>query len=132
MMKNYLLDTNVCISLLKADKEMIEHVLHVGKKHCYVSEITIAELFFGAAKSGRPSHFDDVDKIIRLFEVIPIRPHLRLYGEIRFALEKRGTRRDDFDLVIGATAISSNMVLVTANVKHFANMPNIQIENWEE
>ena len=131
-MKKYLLDTNICISLLKAEEETIEHILRVGQKHCYVSEITVAELFYGAAKSGRPSHFQDVDKIIRLFEVVPIRPHLKLYGEIRFALEKKGTRRDDFDLVIGASAISSNMVLVTANVKHFANMPNIQIENWLE
>ena len=72
-----------------------------------------------------------VTPITRLFGIVPILPHLKLYGEIRFALEKKGTRRDDFDLLIGASAIFSNMTLVTANIKHFENMPGIKVVNWK-
>lgn len=89
-MGNYLLDTNVCISLLKKDGGIIQHVLDVGQDHCYISEITVAELYYGAAKSGRKSHIQDVKTITRLFGIVPILPHLKLYGEIRFALEKKG------------------------------------------
>ena len=130
-MGNYLLYTNVCISLLNKDGGIIQHVLDVGQDHCYISEITVAELYYGAAKSGRKSHIQDVKTITRLFGIVPILPHLKLYGEIRFALEKKGTRRDDFDLLIGASAIFSNMTLVTANIKHFENMPGIKVVNWK-
>ena len=46
-------------------------------------------------------------------------------------MEKKGTRRDDFDLLIGASAIFSNMTLVTANIKHFENMPGIKVNTYQ-
>ncbi|MDY6318539.1 MAG: PIN domain-containing protein [Prevotella sp.] len=49
----YLLDTNVCIAILKNNLEVFKRVLAVGQSHCHISEITIAELFYGAAKSGK-------------------------------------------------------------------------------
>jgi tRNA(fMet)-specific endonuclease VapC len=37
---------------------------------------------------------------------------------------------DEFDLIIGATAIANDLILVTDNVKHFKNFEGIKIENW--
>ena len=47
----YILDTNVCISLLKGKGGVRNKVIEVGMENCYVSEITLAELYYGAAKS---------------------------------------------------------------------------------
>jgi tRNA(fMet)-specific endonuclease VapC len=128
----YLLDTNVCIAILKNNLEVFKRVLAVGQSHCHISEITIAELFYGAAKSGKASHFDDIIKITRLFDVIPMYTSLRRYGIVKAALEKQGRRLDDFDLLIGTTALENDMVVVTANVKHLGRIPGIMVENWEE
>lgn len=132
MRHNYLLDTNICIALLKNDKRVIEQVISVGQKHCFVSEITVAELFYGAAKSGKESHFDDVQKIVQIFGVIPIYPSLRVYGEIKAQLEQKGQRIDEFDLLIGASALKNKMTIVTANIKHLGRIPNIEMQNWME
>ena len=67
-MAQYLLDTDVCIELIKHNERVLEKVEAIGAEHCFVTEITIAELFFGAAKSGRSEHFDDVDYILQSFD----------------------------------------------------------------
>lgn len=53
------------------------------------------------------------------------------YGEIRYKLEHKGQRVDQFDLLIGATAIHHKMTLVTSNIKHFERMDGLEIENWK-
>ena len=130
MMKKYLLDTNICISLIKHRYGIREKVLRIGVHHCAVSEITIAELFYGAAKSENLRHYDDVKNIIELFDVIPVYSSLKLFGELKAVLEKKGQRLDNFDLLIGATAIYNKMTVVTSNIKHFERIPNIKIEDW--
>ena len=45
-------------------------------------------------------------------------------------LEKSGNRIDDFDLLIGSTAVAHNLIVITENVKHLGRIPDIQIENW--
>ncbi|MBM6670865.1 type II toxin-antitoxin system VapC family toxin [Phocaeicola coprophilus] len=129
-MKQYLLDTNICISMFKNKQGIREKILDVSLTNCFVSEITLAELFYGAAKSGREEHFKDVEMVIRMFKVLPVYPCLRLYGGMKAELEAKGMRIDEFDLLIGATAVFNKMVMVTSNVKHFERIPEIQIENW--
>lgn len=129
-MKQYLLDTNICISMFKNKQGIREKILDVSLTNCFVSEITLAELFYGAAKNGREEHFKDVEMVIRMFKVLPVYPCLRLYGGMKAELEAKGMRIDEFDLLIGATAVFNKMVMVTSNVKHFERIPEIQIENW--
>ena len=62
-MTQYLLDTDVCIELIKHNERVLDKVESVGADHCFVTEITIAELFYGAAKSGHPEHFDHIPNI---------------------------------------------------------------------
>ena len=80
-MAQFLLDTDICIELIKQNERILDKVESVGADHCFVTEITIAELFYGAAKSGRPDHFNDVDYILQSFDLKPLLPSLRLYGE---------------------------------------------------
>lgn len=130
--QKYILDTCVCISLLKNKHNVRERVKEIGNKNCYVSEITIAELFFGAEKSGNPKHFQDVKDIMTLFKVLPITPNLSKYGELRWELERTGLKVDTMDLFIGATAINHGMILATGNVSHFSRMQKLSVENWME
>ena len=66
---------------------MLDKVESVGADNCFVKDITIAELFYGAAKSGRPEQFDDVDYILQSFDLIPLLSSLRLYGENKALFE---------------------------------------------
>ena len=126
----YLLDTCVCIALIKKVPSVIENIRRVGLGNCKISEITLAELFFGAFKSGKEKHFLDVDVIKGLFEQYPITNSLREYGDIRWQLEHTGKKIDHFVLLIGATALHENFVLVTGNVDHFERIHGLKVENW--
>ena len=126
----YLLDTCVCIGLIKKQPEIIQHLHEVGISNCFISELTLAELFFGAYKSGRKSHFNDVEFIRELFEVRAISNSLRTYGDIRWQLENRGMKLDSMDLLIGATALQEDLILVTGNLRHFERIPALRMENW--
>ncbi len=89
----------------------------------------MSELYFGAFKSGKEKHFNDVYEISKLFEKFPIQ-YTRKYGEIRWELGKQGLRIGDMDMFIAATALEENLILVTGNVKHFERVPGLKIENW--
>ena len=131
-MKQYLLDTHVCIEIIKQNERVLEKVEAVGEENCYISDITIAELFYGAAKSGLSDHFSDVDKILQSFDLKSLFPSLRLYGENKALLEKRGCMIGDFDLLIGSCAVFYDLVMVTSNLKHFDHIPDIQLEDWAQ
>ena len=126
----YLLDTNICIALIKGVHGVREKVIEAGLENCLVSDITIAELYYGAAKSERPEHFDDVDFIVEHFEMLSIDPALERYGRLKHELEKQGQLIDDFDLLIGAVAKESGLVMVTHNTRHFSHIPDLMIEDW--
>ena len=133
MAQKYLLDTNICIFLLKDAYGVREKISQIGIENFAVSEITIAELFYGACKSTRKEdRLKDVERIMNRFAVLPIFPCLSLYGDIKASLESGGVRLDDFDLLIGATAVANALVMVTDNVKHLGRIPDIILENWIE
>ena len=109
-----------------------ETLLKVGVNNCYVSEITIAELYFGLAKADdKKRKLDDIREVQRMFRVIPAYSSFKEYGEIRHSLEHTGQRVDQFDLLIGATALHHKLTLVTSKLKHFERMQGLEIENWK-
>ena len=127
----YLLDTCTCIALIKGQSNVVEHIRQVGVDDCKISDITLAELYFGAYKSGKEEHFNDVIEIMNLFEQYNI-DALRKYGEIRWHLESKGMKIGDMDMFIAATALEENLIIVTGNVEHFSRIPGLKIENWME
>lgn len=131
-MAKYLLDTCVCISIFRNEGNVRETIRKIGTKNCYISEITVAELYFGLAKSSEKQRkMEDIREVQRLFRVIPVYSSFKEYGEIRQTLEHTGLRVDQFDLLIGATAIHHKMTLVTSNLKHFERIQGLEIENWK-
>ena len=131
-MAKYLLDTCVCISMFRNEGRVRETLQRIGPKNCFISEITVAELYFGLAKaSDKDRKLNDIREVQRLFRVIPAYSSFKEYGEIRYDLEHKGQRVDQFDLLIGATALHHKMILVTSNLKHFERINGLIIENWK-
>jgi tRNA(fMet)-specific endonuclease VapC len=132
-LKKYLLDTNICVYFLKGLYGLDRKIGSVETENCYISEITIAELKFGAENSEhREKKTLVVDSFVDKFTIIPIFNSLDIYAREKTRLRRMGIPIDDFDLLIGSTAISNNLILVTRNVSHFEMLAGIEIENWIE
>jgi tRNA(fMet)-specific endonuclease VapC len=127
----YLLDTNICIFYLKAKFDLDKKIAAVGLENCYISEITIAEMRFGAEKSERPiQNRLVIDAFQGKIQIIPVFSAFDIYAREKARLQKVGMPIDDFDLLIGATAIAHDLIMVTNNTQHFNRITNIQLEDW--
>ena len=129
--RGYLLDTNICISMLKNQHGVREAKLKVKPENCYVSEITLGELYFGASFSNnKEERLKDVAFVVDHFKVIPVSETLPLFGDIKADLRREGKLIDDFDILIGCAAILNHLTIVTDNIKHLGRLPGIIVENW--
>jgi tRNA(fMet)-specific endonuclease VapC len=91
-----------------------------GPVNCFLSKITLAELKFGVANSQHPGkNKKALDAFLTGMQIIPVIQALDVYAKEKARLRKQGVPLDDFDLLIGATAIAYNLTLVTNNHKHF-------------
>ncbi len=128
----YLLDTSICVFFLRGKLDMDAHIREKGRENCFISEITVAELRYGAENSDSPvkSH-KAVDSFLAGLSIIPIYGSIRRYAKEKVRLRKSGNpMHDEFDLMIGVTAIENKLTLVTDNVKDFERLKGIKIENW--
>jgi tRNA(fMet)-specific endonuclease VapC len=73
-----------------------------------------------------------LDDFLSGIKIIPIFQSLDLYAKEKARLRKLGTVIDDFDLLIGATSVSHNLVMVTNNTDHFKRIKGITLEDWTE
>lgn len=132
-MTKYLLDTNICIFFPKGLFELDAKIKEVGLENCFISEVTVAELKFGAEKSQKVKRNRLVVSIfISQMNILPIFNSLDFYAQEKNRLQRQGTPIDEFDLLIGATALANDLVLVTNNTKHFKRLTDIQIEDWTQ
>lgn len=130
-MEKYLLDTNICIFFLKGKFNLNEQFKKVGLRNCCISEITLAELKYGAECSDRVAeNMKMVNDFAKELTIVPIFNALNVYAKEKARLRKNGKLIDDFDILVGATAVANNLVLVTENEKHLTRMSKIRIENW--
>ena len=103
----------------------------MGPKHCFISEITFAELYYGAAYSKQPAkNFNLIDGLLENVNIITIFDAIPIYSKEKARLRKEGRPISDFDLFIGATAITENMIMVTQNILEFERLNGIILENW--
>jgi tRNA(fMet)-specific endonuclease VapC len=134
-MKKYLLDTNICIHFLKGEFNLQNKIDEEGFENSFISELTIAELLFGvenSAESKKKQNRQNVDNLKLSFgiRIIPITPCFELYAKEKARLRREGTPIGEFDLIIGCTAITNQMIMTTRNVKHLEKIENIIFENW--
>ncbi len=131
----YLLDTNICIYLIKRkpihilDRFRAEKPGDIG-----ISVITVAELQYGVVKSQRPQqNQESLDAFLMPLVVMNFDDAAaHIAGHIRAALEKQGTPIGAYDLLIGAHALALETTLITNNVREFQRIPGLRLENWAE
>jgi tRNA(fMet)-specific endonuclease VapC len=127
----YLLDTNICIHFLKGQFGLIEKFEELGTENFAISEITFAELVFGAENSTNPNkNLEVIEVFSNQVLIIPIFSAIYLYGKEKARLRSKGLMISDFDLLIGCTAVDKDLIMVTENRKEFDRISGIEIENW--
>lgn len=130
----YLLDTSICVFFLRGRLNLDKMVKEVGLEKCYISEITVAEFRFGAENNNNPVKSNKaVDLFLKGLTIIPIFGSIKRYAVEKVRLRKIGKPiNDEFDLLIGVTAIENQLILVTDNSKDFKLLDGIRMENWFE
>jgi tRNA(fMet)-specific endonuclease VapC len=132
-LKKYLLDTNICIYFIKGQYSLNKKIAEIGEQNCFISEMTVAELKYGVENSKTIEEMrKTVEAFIPKFHIIPIFNCLDIYAKEKAKLRKTGQLIDDFDILIGATAVTNNMIMVTNNVSHLKRIDNIVIEDWTD
>jgi tRNA(fMet)-specific endonuclease VapC len=110
---------------------LLEKIISVGIENCAISEITLAELVFGAENSANPvKNFELIDALTSQVAILPIFDAISLYGKEKVRLRRNGEMISEFDLLIGATSVANELIMVTENVKAFSRIQHIQLENW--
>jgi tRNA(fMet)-specific endonuclease VapC len=130
-MPRYMLDTNMCIYLMKNQPEQVARRFaqcHVGD--VVLSAITYAELVYGVAVSTNPQR--EHANLAALIEDIPVAAYDAsagiAYGPIRLAT--RQSKQDALDKLIATHAVALGVTLVTHNMKDFVKYPGVVTENW--
>jgi tRNA(fMet)-specific endonuclease VapC len=127
----YLLDTNICIHFLRGKFGMIDKFQGIGTENFAISEVTFAELVFGAENSTNPKkNLELIEVFTNQVLILPIFSAIYLYGKEKARLRSIGLQISDFDLLIGCTAVDKDLIMVTENLKEFQRISGIQIENW--
>ncbi len=130
-MKKYLIDTNTCIYYIKGKFNLNKKFEKADPDNCFISEITLAELKFGVENSEKKEKNQKaLDNFLTAVKIVPIFHSLDLYAKEKARLRKAGTPIDDFDLLIGITSVTHNLIMVTNNTDHFKRIKGIALDDW--
>ena len=129
----FLLDTNICIYMIKNNPpEIHEHFQSITPGDVYISSVTVAELQYGVEKSvAKGQNASALEAFLLPLEIASFDlDSAVVYGKIRAALERQGTPVGGMDMLIAAQAIAHGFTLVTHNLKEFQRIPNLKCETW--
>jgi len=131
-MTKFILDSDTSIFCLRKRHGVAEKICDVGVWNCSISQVTVAELRYGAECSDYPiRRHREVGEFCEYVSVVPINDAIiSIYAAQKARMRKLGVLIADFDLLIGATAVYHGQVLVTNNTKHFERMQSLRLENW--
>jgi tRNA(fMet)-specific endonuclease VapC len=128
----YMLDTNICIHVMKTYPPAVREKFNAAAEQLCISSITLGELHYGAEKSARRAeNLTAIAHFVARLEVLAFDGKAAAhYGQLRAELERAGTPCGPHDMQIGAHARSEGLIVVTNNMREFARMPGLRIENW--
>ena len=131
----YMLDTNICIYIMKRQPEQVaRRFAQCRKGDVVISTITLAELEYGVCCSGEETRSQNRSALDALIKVIPPisfdQSAAQVYAFVRAAAPNR--RRDALDKLIASHASSLSLTLVTNNLDDFRVFPDLALENWTE
>lgn len=130
----YLLDTNICIDILRNVDKVIEHLSKVSPEDCAVSTITSFELFSGVEECSQPAKEGRKVRILidAVRELAFDHAAAMEAANIRAVLESAGTSIGPFDTLLAGQARSLGMTFVTSNTGELVRVDDLTLENWRE
>ena len=131
-MLQYMLDTNICIYVIKDRPATLRERFDQNAEALCISTITLGELFYGVERSARRSqNLRAVEEFAARLEVMPFPAKAAAhFGQIRAELARLGTLCDAYDMLIAAHARSEGLTLVTNNIREFQRIPALRIDSW--
>ena len=129
----YLLDTNICIFLMKNQyPKLTQKLLSCSPADIAISSITVFELEYGAEKSNWGDRTrQKLAMFLAPFNILPFSTDDAVSaGKIRGYLEKQGMIIGPYDIQIAAQGLSRDLTVVTHNTSEFSRVPNLKIEDW--
>jgi len=131
----YLLDTNIVIFWIKGRFNIADKITEAGAVNCYVSEVTVAELRYGV-ECSLPDVIEEkrnrLERFLGDLQIVPFSVAIETFSKEKARLRLAGELIPDFDLLIGSTAVSQNMKMVTNNSKHLSRLEGIEMEDWTD
>ena len=133
----YLLDTNIISFIARSHTLTINKLASVDADQVSTCSIVMSELFFGAINHPDPDrgkiHLQNYSKLSSQTLIYDFDIEAAMtFAQLKSQLKKTGIVIDDFDLLIASIALANNLILVTNNIKHFAKIPNLQLEDWSK
>jgi len=132
----YCFDTDALSNTLwqRPPVELTRRLAHISPDDQATTTITVGEMLYGAKKRGNVRLAQRIkDVTFAGLHVLPFdEPAARTYADVRVELERQGRRLDEPDTRIAAIALSRDLTLITGNVRHFARVPDLRVENWLE
>jgi tRNA(fMet)-specific endonuclease VapC len=131
-MLRYMLDTNICIYVIKNRPEGLRERFNRLADQLCISAVTLAEIIYGAEKSARQiENIKVVEQFAARLDVLPFGERAAThYGQIRADLERAGHPIGLHDMMIGGHARSEGLTLVSNNFREFQHIEGLRIDNW--
>ena len=129
----FMLDTNICIFLIKKKPENVfKKLMDVMEEGIAISIITLAELEHGVALSAYPEkNSNALTQFLAIMNVLPFdEKSASQYGMIRADLQRKGTLIGQMDMLIAAHAKAHRLTIVTNNVREFMRVEGLIVEDW--
>jgi tRNA(fMet)-specific endonuclease VapC len=129
----YLLDTNTCIAAMRNNPQVARRMAAVSPGDCAISTITSYELFTGIEKCANPAkEMAKVNLLLTTVHQLAFETQAaREAGRIRALLESRGQMIGPYDVLLAGHALSTALILVTANTGEFSSVPSLSLEDWQ-
>jgi len=131
--KKALLDTNMISYFLRGEKQVVERFREYQTFHSYLtfSVLTYYEIKSGLLYKDAKNLLQQFEILAKNSEILPLDIDTSNVASIIYQdLRQRGLLITPIDLLIAASAIHHQCVLITANIKHFQNIPNLKYKNW--
>lgn len=131
----YIFDTDALSNILKKDPSpsLLERLAAVPSDFQYTTAITVCEIYYGAYRSENRLKIIEAyeTKVFPNLKILPFDSESgRICGRLKALMEKKGLPRSEPDLRIAAIAIQHRMILITGNIRHFIDIPDVNVENW--
>jgi tRNA(fMet)-specific endonuclease VapC len=127
----FMLDTDTVSFALRGQGNVASEILKRVPSELCVSAVTVAELRFGAEKRKSVKLHRLIDTFLATIAVRPFDQECaEEFGRLANLLTDRGEPIGEIDTYIAAHARAMKVTLVTNNVKHFARVAGLKVENW--